>query len=73
MQVKVHVKEDMKPKFYKPRNVPFLIRERLENELERLQRENIIVPVQFSEWAAPVVPVVNVMEVLEFVGIINSL
>ena len=31
----------------------------VEKELEKLQRENVISPVQFSDWAAPVVPVVK--------------
>ena len=29
----------------------------MEQELERLQRDGVIEPVRFSEWAAPVVPV----------------
>ena len=28
-------------------------------ELERLEREGVIEPVQFSDWAAPIVPVVK--------------
>ena len=32
---------------------------RVEQELERLQRMGVIEPVQFSEWAAPIVPVVK--------------
>ena len=35
------------------------IRDRVEAELERLQEQGIIEPVQFSEWAAPIVPVVK--------------
>ena len=31
----------------------------LEKELECLQEQNIITPVQFSEWEASVVPVVK--------------
>ena len=31
----------------------------VEEELDRLQREDIIEPVQFAEWAAPIVPVVK--------------
>ena len=30
-----------------------------EKELERLLKEDIIEPVIFSEWAAPVVPIVT--------------
>ena len=28
-------------------------------ELERLEREDLITPVQFTDWAAPIVPVVK--------------
>ena len=31
--------------------------EKIERELERLKRDGIIEPTQFSDWAAPVVPV----------------
>lgn len=37
--------------------LPFALREKVEQELERLEKQNIITPVMFSEWAAPVVPV----------------
>jgi len=41
------------------RPVPFALRDKVEAELERLQREGIIEPVQSAEWAAPIVPVVK--------------
>lgn len=59
VQVKIHVDTAAEPRFYKPRPVPFALRQRVEQELERLQRDGIIEPVKFSEWAAPVVPVVK--------------
>lgn len=31
----------------------------MEDELDRLQQEGIIEPIQFSEWAAPIVPVMK--------------
>ena len=31
----------------------------MEQELDRLERDGIIQPVEFSEWAAPIVPVVK--------------
>lgn len=45
------------PVFCKPRVVPYALREQVEEELERLQRDGVIEPVQFSQWAAPIVPV----------------
>ena len=39
--------------------MPYALREKVENELNCLQKENIIEPVQYSEWAAPIVPVIK--------------
>eukprot|EP00731_Ephydatia_muelleri_P013136 Em0007g446a len=53
--VKIQVDSSKPPRFFKPRPVPYALRGRVEQELERLQRDRIIEPVQFSEWAAPVI------------------
>jgi hypothetical protein len=39
--------------------VPYAIKENVEQELDRLLDCGIIEPVEFSEWAAPIVPVVK--------------
>ena len=57
VQVKIHVKNGAIPRFFKARPIPYALKEKVENELDRLQHEGIIEPVQFSEWAAPIVPV----------------
>jgi hypothetical protein len=54
---KIHVDGNTCPRFEKPRQVPFAIREKVERELERLQALGILQPVQFSDWATPIVPV----------------
>ena len=59
VEVKIHVDESARPRFFRPRPVPFALKGRIEEELERLQRDGIIEPVKFSEWAAPVVPVLK--------------
>ncbi|KAL5463687.1 hypothetical protein EMCRGX_G032610 [Ephydatia muelleri] len=56
---KVHVEATAAPSFYKYRSAPFIMKEKIEKELERLELAGIITPVQFSEWAAPIVPVVK--------------
>ncbi len=56
---KIHVVSGAKPHFFKPRSLPFAMREKVEAELDRLIKERIIEPVKFSEWAAPVVPVLK--------------
>ena len=55
IKAKLHVDPHTKPWFYKACTVPFVLREKVEQELERLEKQNIITPVMFSEWAGPVV------------------
>ena len=56
---KIYVDPQATPRFCKPRTVPYALRGRVEQELDRLERDGIIQPVEFSEWAAPIVPVVK--------------
>ncbi len=58
-KVKLHVDPEAKPKFFKARTVPFAMKGMVETELDRLESEGIISPVQFSPWAAPIVPVLK--------------
>jgi hypothetical protein len=54
-----HLKQQATPRFCNARSVPYALGEKIEVELERLQKEGIIEPVPFSEWAAPIVPVMK--------------
>ena len=51
----LHIKENVRPIFCRSRQVPFALRPAVERELARMQSEGIIVPVDFSEWATPLV------------------
>jgi len=57
--VKLHVDPEAMPRFFKHRSVPYAMKGKVEEELERLQKLGIIEPVQFSRWAAPIVPVLK--------------
>ena len=57
VEAKIHIDPQAKPIFYKARTVPLAFRQKVERELERLEKQGIIEPVQFSDWAAPIVPV----------------
>ena len=59
MEVKIHMDPDVQPQFFRPRPVPLALRPKVERELEKLVQDKVIEPVQFSEWAAPIVPVVK--------------
>ena len=48
-----------KPIFCKARPVPYAIRSQVEAELEKLVKQKILEPVPFSDWAAPIVPVMK--------------
>ena len=58
-QARIHVGPNVQPRFHRPRSVLFALRGKVEEELERLHCEGVLQPVQFSDWAAPIVPVVT--------------
>ncbi|XP_049301295.1 uncharacterized protein K02A2.6-like [Anopheles funestus] len=55
--ITLHLKPDGRPVFSPKRPVAFAMREAVEAELDRLQKLNVITPVEYSEWAAPIVVV----------------
>ena len=57
VKAKIHVSPQATPIFHKARPVPYSLKSKIEEELDRLLREGIIEPVRFSNWAAPIVPV----------------
>ena len=56
-QASLHLKEGANPKYHRARSVPFSIREAVGEELDRLERAEILEKVTYSELAAPVVAV----------------
>ena len=56
---KFHVDPEATPKFYRPRSVPYAIKGKIEQELQRLEHEGVVSKVVESEWAAPIVPVMK--------------
>ena len=56
---KIYTDPGATPSFYSARPVPYALREKVEAGLERLQKQGIIEPVQFSDWAAPIVPILK--------------
>ena len=56
---KIHVDPQAKPVFCRARPVPYAQRNKVEQELERLEKMGRVEKVQFSEWASPIVPVMK--------------
>ena len=57
MKVSLYVDQNAHPRFCIARSVPFILKDKIEAEIERLQGEGNIDSIQFSKWAAPIVPV----------------
>ena len=53
----IQVREDAQPIFLNARPVPYALKEKVEQELQRLEEEGIIFKVSHSDRAAPVVSV----------------
>ena len=56
-QVRITLKEEAQPKFYRLRPVRYVLPEKVDSELSRLQNEGILRPVESSQWAVPIVGV----------------
>ena len=54
-EAKIYVDPSASPKFMKPRPVQYALKAKVEKEVDRLQNKGIISPVEFTEWAAPIV------------------
>ncbi|XP_037806223.1 uncharacterized protein K02A2.6-like [Lucilia sericata] len=56
---KVHpqIKPQVVPVFRPKRQVAYAAKDQLDSEIQKLEREGIISPINFSEWAAPIVVV----------------
>ncbi len=57
--MKIYVDSQVQPRFYRPRNVPYSLKEKVESELDRLEKEGVIEKIRSSKWAAPIVSVVK--------------
>ena len=57
--VNITVKENSNAKYCKARAPPYAMRAKIETELERLEKLDIIKKVEYSDWATPIVPVLK--------------
>ena len=59
IKAKIYVDPEARLRFCKPRTVPFAFREKVNKELECLEKTGVIEPVQHADWAAPIVLVLK--------------
>ena len=59
VEAKIVIDSAVPPKFCRARTVPHALKPKVEVELKRLQQTGIIEPIEHSDWAAPIVPVVK--------------
>ena len=59
VKINIPIPTEAKPKFFKARSVPFALRGRVEDELEKLESQGVWKKVTYSKWAAPIVVVLK--------------
>lgn len=59
LKAQIVLDDNAVPKFHKARPIPYALRPKVENELQRLENEGILSKVDWAEWATPIVPVVK--------------
>ena len=58
-EAKLYVDPMAKPRYYRPRSVPYALTSKIEEELDRLVEEGTLESVETADWAAPIVPVLK--------------
>ena len=58
-KVHIPIPDGARPKFCKARKVPYALRTRVEEELDRLEEQGVWERVSYSKWAAPIVSVLK--------------
>ena len=58
-EVKIVTDPEATPRFCKVRLVPYALRDKVDTELSCLVEEGTLEPVQFADWAAPIMGVLE--------------
>ena len=59
VKVSLQISPDAQPSYHRPHPVPYALRSRVEAELNRLEEDGVIKAVAHSDWAAPIMPVIE--------------
>lgn len=68
IEAKLNVVPGAIPKFSKPHSVPYALREAVEFQLRKMEANGVIMPVNYSEWAAPTVNIPKVDQTVRICG-----
>ncbi|XP_062712744.1 uncharacterized protein LOC134289928 [Aedes albopictus] len=68
LTAKLRLKPDAQPVYLKARPVPFSIKQAVEQEIEQMIRDGVLVKVNHSSWATPVVPVMKLNNKVRLCG-----
>ena len=49
VQARLHIHSEAQPRFYNPCSMPFALCQKVEQEIDRLEEDGVIVPMQHSE------------------------
>ncbi|XP_036348039.1 uncharacterized protein K02A2.6-like [Rhagoletis pomonella] len=58
-QVELALEKGTTPKFFKPRPVPLAIRDKVDKEITKHVKLDVLEPVEYCEWGTPIVPVLK--------------
>lgn len=58
-ELDIKIKEGTEPKYIDPRTVPFALRKLIEKEINGLLKLGVVVPIDYSEWGTPIVPLLK--------------
>ncbi|UYV66781.1 K02A2.6-like, partial [Cordylochernes scorpioides] len=59
VEINFNLIKDVTPVFYKARSLPFSLKNKVQNEIDRLVNSGILEPIVHANWAAPIVPVLK--------------
>ena len=59
VEARINIDSTAQPRYCKPRTVPYALQANVDQELGMLEKVGVIKPVQFADWAAPIVPVLK--------------
>ena len=70
-KVYIYLDKQAQPQFLKTRPLLLLLRDKVAEELDRLQPSGIIAPTKFSKWATPIIPVIKSERSISICGDFN--